>query len=89
VISWPLAGAYPPALAASSTTTELRPTLIRAEQADTMMEVSIWLNPRNEDQLDALAHELYDPTSPNYRHWLKSTDIATWFAPSAAEVQTV
>ena len=53
------------------------------------LDVSVWLNPRNKDQLDALAQELYDPASPNYRRWLKSADIAARFAPSAAQVQTV
>jgi subtilase family serine protease len=65
------------------------PTLVRAEDSNTVMDVSIWLNPRDKDQLDALARDLYDPTSPNYRHWLKSADIAARFAPSAAEVETV
>jgi subtilase family serine protease len=64
-------------------------TLVRAEDPSTTLDVSIWLNPRNKDQLDALAQELYDPASPNYRRWLKSADIAARFAPSAAQVETV
>jgi subtilase family serine protease len=64
-------------------------TFVRAEDPSTSLEVSIWLNPRNKDQLDTLARELYDPASPNYRRWLKSEDIAARFAPSAAQVDSV
>jgi len=53
------------------------------------IEVSIWLNPHNRSQLDALAQQLYDRSSPNYRHWLTSKDIAHRFMPTAAEAKTV
>lgn len=53
------------------------------------IEVSIWLNPHNRAVLDALASSLYNPKSSNYRHWLKSSDIASRFAPPAAEAKTV
>jgi len=52
------------------------------------MEVSIWLNPHNRSELDELANELYDPSSSNYRHWLKKTDLAK-FAPTADEAKAV
>jgi subtilase family serine protease len=64
-------------------------TFVRAEDPSAVMDVSIWLSPHNKGQLDALAQELYDPASPNYRHWLKSADIAARFAPSAEEVETI
>ena len=51
--------------------------------------VSIWLNPHNRATLDALAGDLYNPKSSSYRHWLKSSDIAARFAPTAAEAKTV
>jgi subtilase family serine protease len=60
-----------------------------AEDPSQIMEVSIWLNPRNRAALDALASELYNPKSPNYRHWLKSSDIAARFAPIAAEAKII
>ena len=53
------------------------------------IEVSIWLNPRNRGELNALAISLYNPHSSNYRHWLKSSDIASRFAPTAAQSKTV
>src|SRR5579864_1374540 len=59
-----------------------------ADPSETI-EVSLWLNPHNRAGLDALAAQLYDPTSSNYRHWLKSKDIAARFAPTEAEAKTV
>jgi subtilase family serine protease len=60
----------------------------RADPSKTI-EVSIWLNPHNRGQLDALAGQLYDRTSPNYRHWLTRKEIAAQFAPTATEAKTV
>jgi subtilase family serine protease len=63
--------------------------IVRTEDPSKTMEVSIWLNPHNRAELDTLASDLYDPKSPQYRHWLKSSDIAARFAPTAAEAKTV
>ncbi len=60
-----------------------------AEDPSQTIEVSVWLNPHNRAALDALASDLYNPNSPNYRHWLKSSDIASRFAPTAAEAKIV
>jgi len=60
-----------------------------AVDASRTIEVSIWLQPRNRSALDALARDLYNPNSPNYRHWLKNADIAAQFAPTTAEAKTV
>jgi len=60
-----------------------------AVNASSTIEVSIWLKPHNKAGLDQLASELYDRTSPTYRHWLKSSDIAARFAPTAAEAKAV
>jgi subtilase family serine protease len=54
-----------------------------------VVEVSIWLQPHNRSQFDALTHSLYDSTSPNYHHWLTKQDIAARFAPTAQEVKTI
>ncbi len=59
-----------------------------ANQAETI-EVSVWLNPRNSEELDTLAEELYDPMSARYHNWLKPADITARFAPTAQQVQTV
>jgi subtilase family serine protease len=63
--------------------------IVRTEDPSKTMEVSIWLNPHNRNELDTLASDVYNPKSPQYRHWLKSSDIAARFAPTAAEVKTV
>jgi subtilase family serine protease len=53
------------------------------------IDVVIWLNPHNPGQLETLAEDLYEPTSSHYHDWLKPADIASRFAPTAAEAQTV
>jgi subtilase family serine protease len=53
------------------------------------IEVSIWLNPRNRGEMDALAAQLYDRTSPNYRHFLNRAQFAARFAPTAAQAKAV
>ena len=60
-----------------------------AKDSSQTIDVSIWLNPHNRVALDALASELYNPNSSSYRHWLKSSDIAFRFAPTAAEAKVV
>jgi subtilase family serine protease len=55
----------------------------------TTIDVSIWLNLHNRGMLDALAGQLYNPSSPNYRHWLKPSEIIANFAPSAQEAAAV
>ena len=59
------------------------------EDASKIIEVSIWLNPHNRGEFDALAEQLYDPTSPNYRQFLNRAQIAARFAPTAQEAKTV
>jgi subtilase family serine protease len=60
-----------------------------AEDPLKVIEVSIWLNPHNRSAMDALAHDLYDRNSPNYRHWLTRSQITERFAPTAEEAKTV
>src|SRR5580700_7352599 len=43
----------------------------------------------NRSQIDTLTQSLYDRSSPNYHHWLKPSEIATHFAPTAQEAKTV
>lgn len=59
------------------------------EDPSKRIEVSIWLNPHNRGDMDALAQDLYNPRSPNSRHWLKRSEIAARFAPTAAEARIV
>ncbi|HXQ98651.1 MAG TPA: protease pro-enzyme activation domain-containing protein, partial [Candidatus Limnocylindrales bacterium] len=59
------------------------------EDPSKTIEVSIWLNPHSRGEMDALARQLYDRTSANYRHFLSRSQIAQRFAPTAEEAKTV
>jgi subtilase family serine protease len=54
-----------------------------------VIEVSLWLNPHNRSLMDEMAHQLYDPSSPNYRHFLNRSQFTARFAPSPQEAKTV
>ncbi len=60
-----------------------------SEDPSKIIEVSIWLNPHNRAELDALARQLYDPASPKYRQFLSRSQFAARFAPTADEAKTV
>lgn len=60
-----------------------------AEDPAKVIDVTIWLQLHNRSEFDALTKSMYDPTSANYRHWLKSKDIAARFGPTADEAKTV
>jgi subtilase family serine protease len=53
------------------------------------MEVAIGLPLRNREQLTNLLEDIYNPSSPNFRHFLKADEFATSFAPSAEDYQSV
>ena len=59
------------------------------ENPSKTIEISVWLQPHNRNEMDKLARQLYDKTSPNYRHFLSNSQIASRFAPSAEEAKTV
>ena len=60
-----------------------------AEDVTKTIDVSIWLHLHNRAEFDALTHSIYDPTSPNYRHFLTSKDIAARYAPTEHDAKTV
>jgi subtilase family serine protease len=60
-----------------------------AEDPARLIEVSIWLQLHNRSEFDALTQSFYDRTSSNYHHWLKQSDMAARFAPTAQEAKTV
>jgi subtilase family serine protease len=64
-------------------------TYVKPENPAAVMDVTIWLKPHNRAAMDALAAQLYDPRSPNYRRWLTRQEIAERFAPTADEAATV
>ena len=59
------------------------------EDPSKIIEVSIWLQPHNRSEMDALAKQLYDRTSSNYRQFLKHSQIAARFYPTTEEAKTV
>jgi subtilase family serine protease len=59
------------------------------EEESKVIEVSLWLQPRNRAEMDELARELYNPQSPKFRQWLKQADIASKFAPTPDDARTV
>lgn len=54
-----------------------------------VLNLTIALPLRNQDQLDALLQQLYDPTSPNYRHFLTVQQFTEQFGPTAGDYQQV
>ncbi len=57
--------------------------------ANAHLEVSIGLPLRNREQLTNLLVDIYNPSSPNFRHFLKPEEFNASFAPSAADYQSV
>jgi hypothetical protein len=53
------------------------------------MEVAIGLPLRNRGQLTNLLEDIYNPSGPNFRHFLKPDEFAASFAPSAEDYQSV
>ncbi|HEX4265905.1 MAG TPA: protease pro-enzyme activation domain-containing protein [Verrucomicrobiae bacterium] len=53
------------------------------------MEVAIGLPLRNREQLTNLLADIYNPSSPNFHHFLKPDEFAASFAPSAEDYQSV
>jgi subtilase family serine protease len=62
---------------------------IGPEDPTKVIDVTLWLRLHDRAGLDSLTRELYDPTSANYRHWLKPADFAARFAPTAQEAKVV
>ncbi len=53
------------------------------------IEITLWLNVHNRQQLDSVAEDLYDPNSPHYRAWLSFSQIAADYGPTAEEANAV
>src|SRR5580658_5427088 len=53
------------------------------------LKLSIGLAPRDEEGLDAFLQQLYDPASPNYRHYLAPEQFTERFCASEADYQAL
>ena len=56
---------------------------------DTPLSVSIALSLNHETELNQLLHDLYDPLSPNYHHFLSSNEFLERYAPTQNQVNQV
>jgi subtilase family serine protease len=57
--------------------------------ATQQMHIGIMLPLRNQDALTSLLRRLYDPSSPDYRHFLTVQQFTDQFGPTADDYQTV
>ena len=55
----------------------------------TQLNLAIGLPLRNPDQLNTLLSQIYDPTSPNYRHYLTPAQFAEMFGPTQQDYQAL
>ena len=62
---------------------------VGALDPESTLNFSIVLTLRNQDELTSLLGRLYDPTSPDYHHFLSVADFTDRFAPSATDYQAV
>src|SRR5579871_1148109 len=56
---------------------------------DTTLRLAIALPLRNKEALTNLLHDLYDPSNPNYRHFLSSDESTEMFGPTREQFQGV
>jgi subtilase family serine protease len=53
------------------------------------LRLAIGLAPRDEHDLDTFIQQLYDPISPNYRHYLTPTQFTERFGPTEQDYKTL
>ncbi|MGZ4974872.1 MAG: protease pro-enzyme activation domain-containing protein, partial [Limisphaerales bacterium] len=57
--------------------------------ANQQMQLAIGLPLRNRQQLTNLLEDIYNPSSPNFRHFLTADEFAASFGPTAEDLQSV
>lgn len=63
--------------------------VLGSDQANRTLRMSANLAMRNQAQLDALLHDLYDPTSASYHQFLTVAQFAAQFGPTVEQQQMV
>ena len=53
------------------------------------IEITVWLNVHNRQNLDAVTKDLYNPASSHYRDWLSFSQIEANYGPTAQEANAV
>jgi subtilase family serine protease len=64
-------------------------TLVGRLPATQKMQLTIVLQLSNQEALTTLLSQIYDPFSPNYRHFLSVDQFTAQFSPTAKDYQTV
>lgn len=64
-------------------------TLKGHKNANDVVSVTLTLNQHNAEQVDSFIADLYNPSSPNYKHYLTTEQFAAKFGATAADVQKV
>jgi uncharacterized repeat protein (TIGR01451 family) len=59
------------------------------ENGSDRLRLAIGLPLRNEDELTNLLQQIYDPTSPNFHHYLTPEEFTARFGPTEADYQAV
>jgi subtilase family serine protease len=59
------------------------------DQSNRTLQMSVGLAMRNQDQLNALLHDLYNPSSPAYHRFLSVDQFAQQFGPTGEQQQAV
>lgn len=63
--------------------------IVGPEDTSKLITVTVWLHQHNKAAFDELVHQMYQPGSPNYHHFLTHDQYRAQFAPSAAEAAKV
>ncbi len=63
--------------------------LLGTDSSNRTLQMSVGLALRNQDQLNAFLHDVYDPSSPNYHQFLSVEEFTQRFGPSADQQQAV
>ena len=59
------------------------------ENGSERLKLALGLPLRNQEELTNLLHDIYDPTSPNYRHYLTPEEFTARFGPTEEDYQAV
>ena len=63
--------------------------LLGSDHANRTLQMSVGLKVRNQDQLNTLLHDLYDPSSPRYHQFLSVDEFAQQFGPTTDQQQAM
>lgn len=65
------------------------PAIVQAASPTDMVEFTVFLPLRHQQELDALLADLHDSNSANYQRWLEPSDFLSRFGPSTADLASV